>query len=162
MTQPQPEDPDCIICRKHRGDFNIPGGSIYSDDLVFACHAHLWDDKPDQYLGWLVLETRRHTPDLTSLTEAEALQIGRWARQLALILKDEVKAEKVYVFVIGEGVAHFHMHLIPRYPDAPREYWGSRVDEWPEAPRGGEAEIAALCSTLRKRIESLDRSNNLH
>ena len=44
---------------------------------------------------------------------------------------------------------HLHLHLIPRYPGAPREYWGMRVDEWPDAPRGEAAEIAALCEQLR-------------
>ncbi len=141
-------DSACLICRKQRGEIDLPGGPIYSDELVFACHAHLWDEKPDQYLGWLVLETRRHTPDLTSLTEQEAVQIGKMARLLARTLKEELKAEKIYLFVIGEGIAHFHMHLLPRYPETPREYWGSRVDEWPGAPRGGERAIAELSRNL--------------
>jgi hypothetical protein len=29
------------------------------------------------------------------------------------------------------------------------EFWGPLVDEWPDAPRGGETEIAALCDRLR-------------
>jgi diadenosine tetraphosphate (Ap4A) HIT family hydrolase len=74
---------------------------------------------------------------------------------IAHALKEELMAEKVYAFVIGEGVAHFHMHLLPRYPDTPREYWGSKVDEWPDAPRGGEAEISELCTKLHKRIQEL-------
>jgi diadenosine tetraphosphate (Ap4A) HIT family hydrolase len=91
---------------------------------------------------------------LTSLTEQEAVHIGKMARRLARILKDELEAEKIYLFVIGEGIAHFHMHLLPRYPETPREYWGSRVDEWPEAPRGGEAEIAELSRNLRSRLDT--------
>lgn len=150
--------PECVICRKQRGELPLPGGPIYTDDLVFACHAQLWDEQPDQYLGWLVLETRRHTPDLTSLTEEEAVQIGKIAWRIAGILKDELKAAKVYLFVMGEGVAHFHMHLLPRYPDTPREYWGPSVDEWPDAPRGGEREIEQLCRKLIERI-NLDKIN---
>jgi len=39
--------------------------------------------------------------------------------------------------------------VIGRYPGAPREYWGPKVDDWPEAPRGGEAEIAQVADRLR-------------
>jgi hypothetical protein len=46
------------------------------------------------------------------------------------------------------------MPIVPRYPDAPREYWGTRVDEWPHAPRGGSQEIEALCARPRAYLES--------
>ena len=38
---------------------------------------------------------------------------------------------------------------IGRYPGAPREYWGLKVDEWPAAPRGGATEIDQLAARLR-------------
>jgi histidine triad (HIT) family protein len=54
--------------------------------------------------------------------------------------------------VIGHGVDHFHLHLIARYPGTPREFWWTRVDEWPGAPRGGAAEIAEITARLRAAI----------
>ena len=45
-----------------------------------------------------------------------------------------------------------HIHLVPRYPGAPREYWGVHVDEWPDAPHGGPQEMAALCARLRAHL----------
>jgi len=30
-----------------------------------------------------------------------------------------------------------------------REYWGWRMDEWPQAPRGGPAEMAAVCARIQ-------------
>lgn len=62
-------------------------------------------------------------------------------------------AKHVYSFVLGHHVPHLHIHVVPRYPGAPREFWGTRVDGWPDAPRGGAAEIAALCDRLRSWIE---------
>jgi diadenosine tetraphosphate (Ap4A) HIT family hydrolase len=44
---------------------------------------------------------------------------------------------------------HVHVHVIGRYPGAPREYWGTRVDEWPEAPQGGAAEIEEVADRIR-------------
>jgi hypothetical protein len=44
------------------------------------------------------------------------------------------------------------LHLVPRYPGMPREYWWTRVEEWPEAPRGGAAEVAELCARIRETL----------
>ena len=147
---------DCLVCRKHRGEEPVPGGPIYEDDLVYASHKA---PPPDgrAYLGWCFVEPRRHAPGLADLTDAEARAIGWLAARLSRALKTELKAEHVYAFVIGHHVPHLHVHLIPRYPGAPRECWGLRVDEWPEAPQGDEAEIAALATRLRKRIHSETR-----
>jgi diadenosine tetraphosphate (Ap4A) HIT family hydrolase len=59
----------------------------------------------------------------------------------------------VYAFVVGDRVPHLHIHLIPRHPGAPQEYRGVRVDEWPDAPRGDQAEVAALVNRLRLRLQ---------
>ena len=44
------------------------------------------------------------------------------------------------------------VHLIPRYPGTPREFWWQRLDEWPGAKLGGEREITDLVSSLRKYL----------
>jgi hypothetical protein len=72
------------------------------------------------------------------------------------IYQDElVYAGHVYAFVLGDHVPHLHVHLVPRYPGAPAEYWGVHVDEWPGAPRGGPAEVQALVSRLRNYLPGL-------
>jgi diadenosine tetraphosphate (Ap4A) HIT family hydrolase len=48
-----------------------------------------------------------------------------------------------------EGVPHVHVHVVGRCPGAPREYWGLRVDEWPEAPRGADGEIEMVANRVR-------------
>ena len=60
----------------------------------------------------------------------------------------------MYAAVIGHGVAHLHLHLIPRYPGTPREFWWTRADEWPGAPRGGDPEIAALVRRLHQIVSN--------
>lgn len=61
-------------------------------------------------------------------------------------------AEHVYAAVIGDGIEHFHLHLIPRYPGTPREYWWVRLDEWPDAPRGDARDIETLTKRLRAHL----------
>jgi diadenosine tetraphosphate (Ap4A) HIT family hydrolase len=144
------ETEHCFICKKHRGELPIPGGLIYEDDLLAVCHAqNLEGDPNDTYLGYLIIENKRHIPGLAEQTEAEARALGIIASRLARALKVSEGAEHVYEFVTGHGIAHLHIHIVARYPGAPREYWGMRVNAWPAAPHGGLPEIEALCKRLR-------------
>ena len=143
---------DCLICRKQCGDFYVPGGAIYSDELVYSSHAHLTEGQNSIYLGWLTVETRRHLPGLADLTDEEGRRVGLLIARLSRALKAITSAEHVYAFVLGHGVPHLHVHLIPRYPGTPREYWGVRIDEWPDAPRGDAWQVRALCDQLRASL----------
>ena len=58
----------------------------------------------------------------------------------------------MYLFVLGAHVPHLHVWLAPRYEGTPREFWGMRLAEWPGAPKGGRAEIAALCERVRSHL----------
>lgn len=140
---------DCFVCRKHRGQETVPGGVIYEDDLVFLSHAQLWGEESEHYLGHLFVEPKRHVAKLGDLSEAEAQRIGLYTSRLARALMQTEGVENVYSFVIGDGVPHVHVHVIGRYPGTPRQYWGPRVDEWPEAPKGGEPEIEAVAARIR-------------
>ncbi len=146
-------DSECIVCRKHRGLLPLAGGSIYADDLIFISHAQLWGKETNHYLGHLFIEPKRHMPGLGDLTEAEAQIIGLFTSRLARALIQAEGVEHVYAFVIGDHVPHLHIHVIGRYPGAPREYWGPKVDEWPQAPRGSEAEIAQVAARVQAAFE---------
>jgi len=148
MREKDTQPVDCFICRKHRGEIAIPGGAIYEDALLYTGHVATEEGKA-AYLGYIMVETKRHAPGLAELTDVESQAVGLLIARLSRALKDSEKAEHIYAFVIGDGVPHFHMHVIPRYPGAPREYWGMHVDEWPGAPHGGPQEIGALCTRLR-------------
>jgi diadenosine tetraphosphate (Ap4A) HIT family hydrolase len=84
------------------------------------------------------VEVKRHVAELADLTEQEAQVIGLFTSRIAKALLCTEAMEHVYTFFIGDGVPHVHIHVIGRYPNAPREYWGPKVDEWPEAPKGKE------------------------
>ena len=146
---------DCFVCAKQRGELTLPGGAIYQDALLSVGHAAPRAATPDAtYLGWLVVETRRHAPGLADLQPAEAEAVGAMAAHLARALRAVVGAEHVYAFVLGDHVPHFHEHVVARYPGAPPEFWGLRVDDWPDAPRGDAAAIVALCDRLRAWLAS--------
>jgi histidine triad (HIT) family protein len=144
---------DCFVCRKHRDRGSLlPGGPVGEDELIMV--SHLSPDAPGRsgrpvYLGHLFVESRRHVPGMADLTDAEARAAGWWCTQASRALREVAGAEHVYAAVIGHGVPHLHVHLIPRYPGTPREYWWDRVDEWPDARRGLGPEITVLVHDLR-------------
>ena len=137
---------DCLICRKHAGESDLPGGTIYEDDLLVVGH---FRDEDCAYLGHLLIETRRHVIGFDGLDVNEAATVGVLAARLAQALKVTEGAEHVYAYVIGDAVPHFHLHLLPRYPGAPREYYGLHAGEWPDAPHGGAEEIEVVCERVR-------------
>jgi diadenosine tetraphosphate (Ap4A) HIT family hydrolase len=144
---------DCLICRKHTGGATTPGGAIYSDPLIYAGHASFPADETVTYPGILVIEPRRHVPGPEDLTDDEAVAIGLQIARLSRALKARTDAEHIYIFRLGHHVPHLHVFLVPRYPGTPRQYWGVRVDEWPEGPRANAQEIEALCKGLRSFLQ---------
>lgn len=140
---------DCLVCRKHRGEIDVPGGPVFEDDLIYIAHALLFGEEVEHYLGHVFIETKRHVAGLADLTGTEAGALGLYTSRVACALMATLGMVHVYSFVIGDGVPHVHVHVIGRYPGAPKPYWGPRVDEWPEAPRGASAEMAKVTARLR-------------
>jgi diadenosine tetraphosphate (Ap4A) HIT family hydrolase len=147
---------NCFVCRKHRGEVSVPGGAIFENDLIFISHAQLWGDETEHYLGHVFVEPKRHVAELGDLNEEEAREIGLYSSKMARGLMKMTGIEHVYSFVIGDGVPHVHVHIIGRYPGAPREYWGIKVDEWLDAPKGDAAEIGRVVANLRNFLSRHD------
>ena len=151
---------DCFVCRKHAEPGPLlPGGPVGEDELAVV--SHLAPAAPGRsggpvYLGHLFVEPRRHVPGLADLTGDEARAVGWGCTRASRALREAAGAEHVYAAVIGDHVPHLHVHLLPRYPGTPREYWWTRVDEWPDARRGLEPEITELVRSLREYLADLD------
>jgi histidine triad (HIT) family protein len=142
---------DCLVCREHRGDLEVPGGFLWDDDLVVAFHVPPLDDsRGAPYLGHLLVTTRRHVDQLGDLTDDEAARVGVVAARLAKALRERHDATRVHCGLIGGlANAHFHLHLLPRYPETPPDVRWNEVDEWDGARRGGAREVTELVERLR-------------
>lgn len=141
---------ECFICRQRSGDEPAPGGEIVEDELVVAVHAYHPERNPTPYLGHVLVEPRRHAPGVADLDDAEAAALGVAASRCARALMAGEGAEHVYVAVLGHHVPHLHVHLVPRYPGTPSEYWSPLLlDEWPGARHGGPDEIAIVADRIR-------------
>src|SRR6478609_7922602 len=127
---------ECLVCRKHRGEIEVPGGELAGDEVATVAHVPRLDGEAETYLGWFVVEPRRHTPARGTATDEEAASIGVLVARAARALGAE-GAEHVCSFVLGHGVPHLHVHVVGRGPGTPREWWGVRLPEWPDARQGG-------------------------
>jgi histidine triad (HIT) family protein len=135
---------ECYVCDNHRsGD-----GVIVGDDLMVVSHVLPGEDGR-VYLGHTVVEPRRHVTGLAELTGDEAAALGRWMARVA----EALQAEHVYSSVVGHQVDHLHVHLVPRYPGTPRQYWWPKLDEWPDAPLGGMPEVTRMVDEIRARLD---------
>ena len=146
---------ECFICAKHADPDAMPGGAIAADEHAVVSHLPLTTPAgtaDSAYLGYLFVEPRRHVAELGGLSDAEAASVGVLAARASAALEDVVGAEHVYAAVIGHGVEHVHLHLIARYPGTPREFWWTRVDEWPQAPTGDAAAVDAFVERLRDAV----------
>ena len=110
----------CFVCEKHQLGDAAEGGVLFEDDLIYVGHVHTRRG-PTAYRGHLVVEPRRHVADLGDLDASEASALGQVCSRMARLLQVAQGAEHVYMYVAGDGMAHLHVHLVPRYQGTPRE-----------------------------------------
>ncbi|HLI32640.1 MAG TPA: HIT family protein [Solirubrobacteraceae bacterium] len=130
----------CIFCRIVAGE--LPAEIVREDELTVA----FMDINPATR-GHALVVTRAHHADLLELPERElhaaacaAQELGRRAR--ALLNADGVNILSSIGAAAWQTVAHFHIHVIPRYKDDPLRL--------PWLPEAGDAEqIARAARALR-------------
>jgi len=140
------ENQECFICRKHRGEIIVPGGCIYEDEFVYV--GHMGANEKLIYKGYLIIDLKRHVPGIGDMSEDEAKNFGFILNQVGKALKEVLNAEHIYCFVQGDAFPHFHMHVIPRYPNTPHEYWNPLILKYWKEAQGGVEQIEELCSRL--------------
>jgi histidine triad (HIT) family protein len=132
---------DCIFCRIVAGE--LPAEIVHEDETTIA----FLDINPATR-GHAVVIPRVHAADIHDVPPDDFVACTRAAQRLARRAIDRLGAEGVNVFhstgeAASQVVFHFHLHVIPRYPDD-----GLRN---PLAHgRGEPADIAAVAAQLMK------------
>lgn len=122
MTQAEP----CTACELLQGLRTAPPGGVVHREGGFALHALL---DPSPLAGWLVLTSERHARAWYDLPAAELAALGPLAARVMQAQREVLGAAHVYAFAIGDVLRHFHLHLVPRYPDTPERLHGRRCFE---------------------------------
>ncbi|SCW66141.1 histidine triad (HIT) family protein [Lachnospiraceae bacterium C10] len=111
------KDDNCIFCKLANGD--IPTNSIYEDEDFKV----ILDADPVSR-GHALILPKQHYANLYELGDDEAAKIIPLAKKLAKKMTDVLGADGFNILqnngeVAGQSVFHYHLHLIPRFKDAP-------------------------------------------
>lgn len=106
---------ECAFCQILRGD--LPATFTYQDDSVVA----FMDIQPITH-GHMLVVTRAHAVLMSEVEDSVAMRTFRVARKLAAAARASLGATGANLFVADGEVAfqdvpHFHVHVIPRYPN---------------------------------------------
>ncbi len=141
----------CFVCRMVAGDIRLPENVIYEDEhaLVFL------DGYPREY-GYTLVAPKEHREQVTGdFTVEEYIDLQRLVYRVSEAIREEVRAERMYIFTFGsnEGISHTHWHVVPLPPGVPYEDQQGAWTSWSkgvlEIPR---EEMASLAARIGRRI----------
>ncbi len=99
---------DCIFCKIAAGE--VPKRKIHHEDGEIVSFLDLDQRIPGHTL---VIPTSHHRW-FYDIPDELSNKLYRAARVVAQELKKEYGADYVQLSIVGEGVAHVHVHLLPR------------------------------------------------
>lgn len=131
---------DCLFCKIVAGE--VPANVVHEDERTVG-----FMDISPATRGHALVVPRVHATDLHDVDLEDLAAVAAAAKRLAGRARDALQAEGVNLFsssgqAAWQQVFHFHVHVIPRYPDDPLRL------PWTPAP-GDRDEIDAAAALLR-------------
>ncbi len=151
--------PSCLVCEEVSGVVEVPGGFVRSGPLSVAFHVPSLNEV-DVFFGHVLVVPKRHVADFAGLTQEEASEIGVAIMKCSNALKG-IGAERVYVATVGHSLEHLHVHLLPRWPETPREVPWHSVDDWVGARRANSSKASDVVVQLRAVMDRDPSSGQL-
>ena len=133
---------DCIFCRIVAGE--VPNQRVFEDEATYAfMDVHPATD------GHVLVIPKRHSRDLLEIPATDLDAVMRTAQRIATAMPDTLGSTGVNLISntgadAWQSVFHFHVHVVPRYPDPER----ALVPPWRPGVPGDPAVIAALGERL--------------
>lgn len=142
---------ECKVCQKHQNLSAYTGRPLLDKGGFLLTH---FPSIPDEAAakGHLLLESKRHLKELSDMNNEEASHLGPIIKAGSEALKKVLRAQHVYVFRINDKVEHLHFHLIPRYEETPKDYWGLKITQWPQRETLNLKEIQDLSDQLARSM----------
>jgi len=135
---------DCVFCKIRDGA--IPSKKIYEDDATLA----FMDINPLN-TGHCLVVTKRHAATIWDADVADLQAAIATAQKIAIALVAAVKPDGLNMLQANgaaafQSVAHFHLHLIPRWVRDGKGF------DWKLVP-GDRAQIATVGDRVRAALE---------
>jgi histidine triad (HIT) family protein len=108
---------ECIFCKIVSGE--IPCIKVYEDAKVLA-----FEDINPMTDGHTLVVPKKHAEDIWSISRDDLLAVHGAAQKIAGAVKTALGAEGIAFLQLNgtpakQMVFHYHLHLLPRLPDAP-------------------------------------------
>ena len=137
-------DDDCVFCKIRDG--KIPSKKIYEDEATLA----FMDINPLNN-GHCLVVTKRHAATIWEAEVADLQAAIATAKKVATALRETVKPDGLNMLQANgaaafQSVAHYHLHLIPRWVRDGKGF------DWKLVP-GDREQIAATGDRLRAALE---------
>ena len=134
-------DPDCLFCKIVAGE--IPSTPVREDERTVA----FMDINPATR-GHMLVVPREHSANLLEIGEEDLAACAAAAKELVALVSERLGASGVNLLNscgrdAWQTVFHFHLHVIPRYPNDPLRL------PWTPGP-GDRDEIAAAAAELTR------------
>jgi ATP adenylyltransferase len=142
----------CFVCTMVQGEVRFPENIIYEDERVFV----FLDAYPRAY-GYTLVAPKEHREQVTGdFMMEEYLELQRLVYRVSEAVREEVGAERMYIYTFGsnEGNSHVHWHVVPLPPGVPYDEQQGNWARWSkgvlEIPPN---EMAVLAERIGRRVE---------
>ena len=140
----------CFICQIVAQNPQFPAYIIYEDEHTIA----FLDKYPRQY-GYALVAPRAHLEQVTGFGMEGYLELQRLIYTLSEAIRQEVTAERIYIFTFGsnQGNAHVHWHIAPLPAGTPYEEQQMKAVSWRRGVLNvPETEMVDLAKRLGRRL----------
>lgn len=133
---------DCIFCKIVGGE--VPSATVYEDENFKA----ILDISPAAK-GHVIIIPRNHAENIYELSNEDTQKVLLVASKIAKVMKEVLQCDGLNILqnngeAAGQSVFHFHIHLIPRFPnDDVKITW---------KPGKYEEDIESVANSIRTRL----------
>lgn len=110
---------ECIFCKIVKGE--IPHGKVHESENTIA----FLDIEPVS-IGHILVIPKEHVVWMQDASDALIEEIFKSSKKLMIAIKKSFNCDYVQLAISGKDVAHFHIHLIPRYLDDGLSNWPTK------------------------------------
>ena len=142
----------CFVCRMVDGDIRFPKNIIHENEVALV----FLDAYPRAY-GYTLVAPKEHREQVTGdFTMEEYGGLQRLVYRVAEAVREEVGAERMYIFTFGssEGNSHVHWHVVPLPPGIP---YDQQQGVWASWDMGvlkiPQEEMASLAMRIGRRVK---------
>jgi ATP adenylyltransferase len=142
----------CFVCKLVDGDDELPRYVSYEDERAVA----FLDGYPRAY-GYTLVAPKEHREQVTAdFTMEEYIDLQRLVYRVTEAVRQEVGAERMYIFTFGskEGNSHVHWHVVPLPSGVPYEDQQGAWTSWSKGVlKIPQREMASLAVRIGRRVE---------